>query len=473
MSTLSFDRQVMLPRPGRTLLRASLVLVLPALFILTRHLRLPDAELDIYVTLFGLAQVTVALATGHKEILAATSSFFRPGLRAQLCAAQLIGAAVAGLVIVAVGLAALPQPDGAALTAAFAMAVAVYAGMTLLTLHLHWSYQFTMWMLYLTPVVVKLARPNRDGTAADLLAHPLPWLLGAVLLTALLARRTLSRSLQRQLSGTLVLGFDDMFRNSRMQALRELRGRHAHQGQGPRWRSALLAFALTRAAAARQPGREAEARAWLLAHAGVALTICPRRRVVALYGVLLAGLVVFGGYYDNWLFSNGDKGLFGGMGYTFAAMPLVGICTAMSARLPWPSSRRTGFRSELTALGGAVGVTLVLSGILWVVYSVLAASLPPLSWLGRELTYTSPALHVNWLAPLLAPFIWLGVALRPRPDSKLPGAMMSGSFLAGYNAILFYPNAGAALIALGLAAVAGVVAFERRRRWWRRTDLAV
>jgi hypothetical protein len=473
MSTLSFDRRVMLPRPGRTLLRASLGLVIPLLFIVTLRLRPHDGSRDIYLMLFGVAQVAAALATGHKEILAATSAFFRPGLRSQLCAAQMIGATIAGLAAVAVGWAALPQTNVAALTTAFAMAVFVYAAMTLLTLHLHWSNQFTIWTTYLTPVVLELASPRRRGTAADPLAHPLPWLLGAVLLTALLARRMLSRSLQRRLSGAMVLGFEDMFRASRMQALRELRGRNARHGQGPRWRSALLKFALTRAIAARHPGREAEVRAWLLAHAGVALTISPRRRVVALYGVLMAGLVVFGGYYDNWLLGNGDKGLFAGMGYTFAAVPLVGICTAMSARLSSPSSRRTGFRSELLALAGAVGATVVLSGVLWAIYGVLATNLPTLSWLGRELTYSSPAPHLNWLMPLLAPFIWLGVALWPRPDSKLPSTMMAGAFLAGYNTILFYPNAGALLIALGLATVAGVVAFERRRRWWQRTDLAV
>jgi hypothetical protein len=92
---------------------------------------------------------------------------------------------------------------------------------------------------------------------------------------------------------------------------------------------------------------------------------------------------------------------------------------------------------------------------------------------GRELTYTPPSAHLNWLAPLLAPFIWLGVALRPRPVSNLPAAMMTMAFLVGYNTIVIFPNAGATYTLIGLAAVAGVVAFVMRRRWWQRADIAV
>jgi hypothetical protein len=394
--------------------------------------------------------VAFALATGHKEILAATSSYFRPGLRSQLCAAQLLATAIAGLVALAAGLLLFQQPDARALTTAFAMAVSVHAGMTLLTLHLHWSYQFTMWMFYLALVFAGLGGLGRVGAQGEWLSHPLPWLAAAALLVTLLARRLSSRSLQRRLNGTMVLGFEDMFDTSRMRALQELRGRNARPGQGPRWRAALLDFTLARAAAAQRPGRAAEARAWLLAHAGAAMTISRRQRILAPLGGLYAGLV-----------------------YSFAARPLIAVCGAMNSRLSSAASRRTAFRSELAAVGGAVGATIVVTGIFWAVFGVLAAQLPALSLAGRELTYTPPSPHLNWLMPLLAPFIWLGVALRPRPLSNLPGTMMMLAFLTGYNMLVLSPYAGATLVVLGLAAVAGAVAFERRRRWWQRADMAV
>jgi hypothetical protein len=473
MNALRLDRRLLLPRPGRTLLRASFGFAIPVLIFLIFRLRRNDASLDLILIQFVVAQVAVALATGHKEILAATASYFRPGLRSQLCAAQLIATAIAGLGALAAGLLLFPHPDARALTTVFAMAVSVHAGMTLLTLHLHWSYQFTLWMFYLTPVIGRLGGLTHAGAQTEWLVHPVPWLAAAALLVTLLARRLSSRSLQRRLNGAMVLGFEDMFSTSRMRSYRELRSRNARHGQGPRWRSALLEFALARAAAARSPGREAEARAWLLAHAGAALTLCRRQRVLVLFGVLAAGLAVFGGYYDDWR-SGGDKQpLYAGLVYSFAAAPLVAVCSAMNARLSSAASRRTAFRSELTALGGAFGVTIVLTGIFWVVFVVLAAQLPVLSLAGRELTYTPPSPHLNWLVPLLAPFIWLGVALRPRHASNLPASMMTMAFLIGYNTIVFYPYAGATLVVVGLAAGAGLVAFVQRRRWWQRADLAV
>jgi hypothetical protein len=473
MNALRLDRRLLLPRPGRTLLRASLGLAIPVLYFLIFRLRRQDASLDLILIQFVVAQVAFALATGHKEILAATSSYFRPGLRDQLRAAQLLATAIAGLGALVAGLLLFPQPDARALTTVFAMAVSVHAGMTLLTLHLHWSYQFTMWMYYLAVVFAGLGGLGRVGAQGEWLDHSIPSLAAAALLVTLLARRLSSRSLQRRLNGAMVLGFEDMFDTSRMRALQELRGRNARTGQGPRWRSALLDFTLARAAAAQRPGRAAEARAWLLAHAGAAMTISRRQRILAMFGVLAVGLAVFGGYYDDWRASEDKQPLYAGLVYSFAAAPLVAVCGAMNARLSSAASRRTAFRSELTALGGAIGVTIVMTGIFWAVFMVLAAQLPALAVAGRELTYTPPSPHLNWLVPLLAPFIWLGVALRPRPLSNLPATMMTVAFLIGYNTIVFYPYAGATLVVLGLAAIAGIVAFERRRRWWQSADLAV
>jgi len=195
--------------------------------------------------------------------------------------------------------------------------------------------------------------------------------------------------------------------------------------------------------------------------------------VVANLEATVNTLAVVGGYYDDWR-SDGDKQpLYAGLVYSFAAAPLIAVCSAMNARLSSAASRRTAFRSELAALGGAFGVTIVMTGIFWVVFVVLAAQLPVLSVAGRELTYTPPSPHLNWLVPLLAPFIWLGVALRPRPASNLPASMMTMAFLIGYNTIVFYPYAGATLVVVGLAAGAGLVAFVKRRRWWQNADLAV
>jgi hypothetical protein len=367
----------------------------------------------------------------------------------------------------------LPRPvvDPASALVLGAMTLCVYAGMSLLSFSFRCSYQLPAWIYYLFFLVRPFDRAMNNGAADPWLTRPWPWLGGAVVLLALLAGRLVDRTLHRRLSGTMVLAPEDIFRAGRLQTYKELRARHQRPGAGMRWRGSLLDRILGRAAAAKGDGTTH--RAWLLVHAGLAQSITRRRWVLALIGVAIAIFFVTGGYMDAWQADGELDGWFAGLVYAWATMPLAGTFLAMNHLTAMPSPRRAGLRSEMLVVAWTAAAAALLAAAIGGVFALLEATLPALEWRGGTITYAVSSWHGMALVPLLAPAVWLAVALRPRPRSTLPTLILIQGFLLGHILMTAVPVRIALPAFAVLMAAAGLAAWTLRRRWWRTADRPV
>jgi hypothetical protein len=471
MSALALLPRLLLPQPRALAARLIIGIVLPAVVLTVALQKDAPPFLVLFTLLFMVAQAASALALAHKSVLACGCAFVQPGLRGGTALAQALWALVLGAA--AVLAAGLLTPQAAAPTMVLGAAVAVYALMALVSFQTAWAFQFPLWLFYLFFFVRFLTRAAQRGDLAPWLSTGWPWLLAGGALLALLALRVRSRALHRRLSGSLVLGPEDLFRPSRVQDFKAHRARHHGPRKSMRWRARMLGAVLARAEAAAGAGRTDRVRAWLLLHAGLANGISQRPRVVALTTLAAVGLILSGGYYDSRLTGNDMQGWFGGLPFSFAALPLVGACQAMNSTATRLTSRRDGLRSELLALAWAMAATALSAMVLLGAVHILGAVLPDVPFRGHMLTFLPARPHVLLLAPLLGPFMWLAVAVRPRPDSQVVAALMAQSWLAGHALMTFLPYGLSVPLWLAVVAVVGVAAFALRRRWWRGRDQVI
>jgi hypothetical protein len=472
MNGALWDRQVLLPRPGRTLGRVAIGLVVPAVLIAVAMARGGRPATTLFGALFIVAQVALALATAHKEMLAASFSYFQPGLRRRMGGAQLVWALACGAASAAVVGAAHGGLGPAGVATVFAVAVTVYAVFALLALHLFWAFQLSWFLFYTIFLLPWLDRAAAAGGMDAFLAQPLPWVGAAAVGLALLRWRVTAAAQHRRIYGAVVLGPDDIFRPGRVRELKELRSRHARPGQGPRWRARLVDASLVRAAVAARTGRDTAAVAWFQVYGSLAQALSRRTWVVVFMAFAVACFGLFGGYYDGSRAPQGDDldRWFAGLAFQWATFPLIVVCMAANGVLPLLRSRRAGFRAELLVLAWATALSALLAAVTVGVFTLFESALPALPWRGGEVPFLAPRLHGLWLVPMLAPVLWLAAAVRPKPYSTMPTLVMTQAFLVGHAAMTMFPYAVAVPVAAVLAAVAGVVAFRLRRRWWAGGD---
>lgn len=413
MNPTGLDRRLLVPRPGRLAARMSLGVAIPLVVVVVAAQRSGQPAIALFGALFMVAQIAAAVTTAHKEIIAASPSYFQPGLRRGLLSAQLTWAAA--LAVGAAVLFGLLVPGFTALRVATTLgaSLGVYALLALATLHIPWAFQIPVWMFYLWFLVPSLVRLSREGRLDAALDAPLPWLAVAVLLLALLTRSLLTPRLYRKLHGAYVLGSEDLLRPGRIVAYKQQRGRHGRPGPGPAWRRRLIDHLLQRAAGAGLRGRTVAARVWQLLALDVALSVgvCRRTLTILVLGTLV--LMLFFGYYDG-LQSGGtmDK-WFAGLTYQWAVWPLFSLSAVLLSAPMAAVSRRTGFRAERTVIARMTAVALGGAILTAALFAALAALLPPVPWAGRDVSFAAPPLHCVWLMPMLAPFAWLAAALRP------------------------------------------------------------
>jgi hypothetical protein len=473
MSSLVFNTMFMLPRPGRLLLRIGFAAALPMTLLVLSYLKVPNLTFGIFVSLFAVLQVSTVLTTAHKEVLAASPSYFHRDIRRRLLCSQLSWAfgeaAVVALYVV------FGYPDvGVAVTASALGAVLVaHALMALATLRLTWSYQLPFWIYYLFYAIPLLVRADRSGKVDGALNAPLYWLAAAAVLFWLLGRTMLGPHLHRRLCGTMVLGFEDLLRPSRLREYRCQADQRGRPGLGPRWRQDLIGELLNRADAARRRGRIVAARAWQLLTLDAAVNITTRSRVLLLVAVGTVAFMLFAGYYDGRASEGRLDRWFAGIMYQAAVWPFFSLSVVLLAAPPGAVSRRTAFRAEVGALAWSAVAALAAALVIAVAYRVLAAVLPPVHWRGEELVYVAPRLHGVWLAPLLGSFAWLGVALRPRPQCTLTNMILGPGFIVGHALLSSVPYHISAPAVGAASLVAFGVAYLIRRRWWERADIAL
>lgn len=473
MSAQAFDRRFLLPRPGRLLLRIGLGVVVPLGVLVFASTKASNLELGLFTTLLAVGQVAAALAATHKEILAASPSFFHGGLRRKLLCAQYCWAACQAA---AVGLfIAFTYPDaGAGVTAtAFGAALAMHALLTLAVLRLSLAYMLPFGLYYLFYALPWFMRAGRAGQLDAVLAMSPAWLAGGALLMSLLAREFSRPHLHRRLCGTMVLVADDILRPGRIQEFRRQGDRNRHPGEGPRWRQHLISGLLGRADVAQREGRAVAARTWQVLALDAAVNFSTRRRVLALIAVGLVAFMVFFGYYDNMRLEGPKAHWFAGLTFQAAIFPLFGLSVVLLSAPAGLLSRRNAFRSELAVIGGLSLVSLAVGAFLSGIFAAMAAVLPPVVWHGSELVFTAPPLHCLWLGTLLAPIAWLAVAVRPRPVCTSVNVVLGPAFVAGHSLLTLVPYRTSAPISIGISVAAFAIAFWMRRRWWARADMAV
>lgn len=470
MSALALDRAFLLPRPGRLALRVGFGMVLPIVVLAFSVVKAPNLAFVWFVLLFVVLQIAAALMTTHKEILAASHSFFHRGLRRQLLLAQLIWAFGEAAVVALFVAFACPGAGVAVAASVFGSVLIVHASMALATLWLTWSYQLPFWAYILFRASPWLMRQEQSGRLAGVLGAPVYWLGGAAILIWVLVHLMVRPRLHRRLCGTMVLGSEDMLRPGRIQAYRRSGDVHRRSDQNWRWRQRLIGALLGRADVARRSERVIVARAWQVVALDAAVSITSRKRVLAAALIGTIALVMICGYYD----ARGEEDMsnwFAGWPYLLAVTPLYGLGLALLWAQQGAIARHTAFRAELVALGWLTLASLAAALILAGAQVALAAVLPPLRWGGREMAFTATHLHGVWLAPMLAPFAWLGVALRPRAQCTSTNPVLYLAFCAGNWLMSMVPYRESAPLFAGISLITFTVAFVLRRRWWARADL--
>jgi hypothetical protein len=471
MNAMGLNRMLLVPRPGRLVTRMSLGVAVPLVVVIVSVFRSGSQAMALFSALFMTAQVTSAVTTSHKEIIAASPAFFQPGLRRNLLRAQFTWAA--GLAVVMAVLLGAFHPDfgGMRPLMVAGSVVCVHALFALATLYIPWSFQIPIWIWYLWFPARYLGYKSKSGELDAVFDTAWPWLVAAVLLLWLLGRSLAQPGLYRRLHGTLVFGADDLFRSERMVAYRQQQSCHVRAGQGPIWRRRLIDQLFGRAVIARDRGYPVLARIRQLLALDVAMTFSVRSWLLVLLGVGIPVMMVSGGYVDG---GTGEGMLdfwFAGLVYQWASWPFFSLGAVLLTAPMTSCSRRTGFRAEVALLGPmmllALGGTLLTAAV----FQLLAAVLPPLTWNGHQVTYSAPLPHGIWLVPMLAPFAWLGVALRPQGHSLLPMYFVIMFFIWGHGLLCSLPYLVSVPIMAALSLVALAVAYRLRRRWWEKADL--
>lgn len=471
MNAMGLDRRLLVPRPGRLVTRLSLGVAVPLVVAVVSTFRSGSQAMALFSALFMTAQITSAVTTSHKEIIASSPAFFQPGLRRNLLKAQFTWAA--GLALLMAALLGLFHPDfGGPRPLMVAGAVlCIHALFALATLYIRWSFQLPIWIWYLWYPVGVMSYKSRTAELDAVISTAWPWLVAAVLLLWLLGRSLARPGLYRRLHGTLVLGADDLFRPERMNAFRQQRSCHFRAGQGPIWRRRLIDQSLGRALIARDRGRPVLARIWQLLALDIAITVSGRSWLLLVLGVSLPVMMVSSGYVDGGTREGMLDFWFAGLVYQWASWPFFSLAAVLLTAPMTSCSRHTGFRAEVALLGRMM--LLALGGTLLTAagFQLLAAVLPPLPWNGNQITYSAPLLHGIWLVPMLAPFAWLGVALRPQGHSLLSMYFVVMSFICGHGLLSALPYGVSVPIMAALSLVALAVAYRLRRRWWEKADL--
>lgn len=470
MSARGLDRRLLVPRPARLGARLALGVALPLVVTVVATVRSGSLALAWFGALFVVAEAALALALTHKEIIAASPSFFQPGLRRRLAAAQVTWGL--GLAVIAAAVVGFLVPGGGGARAASLLgaAAAVFALLALLAFHVHWSFQLPFWIFYAWPLVRMLDRRTRAGELDGVYEAAWAWLPAGALLLAGLALALAAPALHRRLHGTVVLGAEDMFRPGRVSAYRQSRSSHQHAGGGPAWRARLVATQLRRAGRAGAQGAPAVMQRRRLQALCLASGVSPRPWVAPLVVALSLAAMVFFGYYDGTPRGGGLDHWFGGLLYQGATWPFFGLAAFMFAA-PADLSRRSALRAECALLARLTVVAAASAVAVWLAFAALAAVLPPVVRDGAVVEFTTARPHGLWLVPLLAPFAWLGLALRPRPGSQWPTLAVGPLFILGHALLTYVPYGLATplLAAASLAALAG--AYALRRRWWERADI--
>lgn len=470
MNAPVLERRLLAPRPGLLCGRLALGLVVPVTLLSFTATTARVPGFGVFAAVFIAAQVALAITTAHKEILAASPSFFRAGLGRQLFAAELAWA-LAVAAALAVGLrAAYPAIPAAWLGSTCGAALVAFALAALATLRLAWSFQLPLWLYYAFFLMPAFVRAVSGGRWDAVLGAPWAWLAAGALLLALLGRALVSRDVHRRLSGSLVLGVDDMLRPGRLQQFKSMCGAGGRHGSGPRWRHRLIGLLTGRAADAQAAGREVSARAWQVLAVNTAATVSPRGWVVAMTMIGMFAMMLFFGYYDAQ--ASRQTPWFAGLVYQWALFPAYGLGTGLLVALPGAVSRRSGFRAELLTLGRVAALALAAALLTAGLFAGLAAVLPPLAREGHQLAFRAARPHGIALVPLLVPFAWLAVALKPRPQSPLAAFVLGPLFIGGHLALSELPLGTALPWCTAASALAFAAAAALRRRWWEKADLS-
>jgi len=459
----------LLPRPEWTLLRIGVGTVIPVLVVFGLVWQGVPPQFTLIVLLMIGSQVSIALAQAQKEMLAATTSYFQPGLGRRVGQAQLFwGVVLPAATTTVFGLIAR-DVGTAVLGSTFGLTMIVHALMSWATLRLWWAFQLPAWMFYFFFMPMAIRKAAVVSGLLDVAQRPAIWLAIGLLALVLLVRYASSRNLQRRLHDTIVLGPEAIFNPGRVQAYKQRSRRHAQVLGGPAWRRRVLARFIRRAGAARRRGDAEGARRWQLLSANFAANVSPRPLVVPLLLLGILAMTVVFGYVQG---SGSLRGSwYSGLVYQVGLAPLFGLAMMLLAAPLDGVSRRVGFRAELAAILVTTLASAVIAILLKVFSEALAGMLPPLDWRGSVRTFTPAPLHGLWLVPLTAPFAWLALALRPRPQCALPNMFLIFGFFIGHGLMTGLPYVQTVPAYAALSVVVFAVAFWLRRRWWRRADL--
>ncbi len=469
MSISNIVPRDLLPRPEWTLLRIFVSTILPIIMFVALLMQGVPPQFTLVVLLMIGSQVSLAVTQGQKEMLAATASYFRPGLGRRVGQAQLFWGLALPAVTVAVYGAITPVATAPLLGSIFGLAMVIHALMSWATLRLWWAFQLPAWAFYFFFVPLAIRKAAIAGLLLDVAQYPVPWLAVGAVALALLVRYASSRNLQRRLHDTIVLGPGAIFSPSRVQAYKQQSRRVAGGGAGPAWRSRFLAGLVGRAAAAELRGDAVGARRWQLLAADFTVNVSPRPWVAPLLGLgILAMMTVFGYMHDS-----GTLGptWYIGIVYQIGLSPMYSLAMVLLAAPMAGVSRRSGFRAELAAVLGAIWAAALLAVAFKLMSELLAATLPAVTWNGTARTFAAAPLHGVWLVPMAAPFAWLAVGLRPRAQCTLSNAAVVIGFFIGHGLMSELPYTVSVPIYGALSAVVFATALLLRRRWWRRADL--
>ena len=192
--------------------------------------------------------------------------------------------------------------------------------------------------------------------------------------------------------------------------------------------------------------------------------------------LIAVGMVFFMaylGYYDGRKDTQGMVHWFAGLAYQAALYPIYGLAVVLLSAPAGGISRRNAFRAELATLGLLALASLGISVLITVGFHGMAAVLPPVTWHGREFVFTAPRLHCLWLPPLLVPFAWITVALRPKPLCTTANVVLGPAFVLSHWLMNSVPYQRSVPLFVGISILLFAVAFVVRRRWWEQADLAI
>ena len=223
----------LLPRPEWTVLRIAVTTAIPILVLVALLMQGVPPQFMLIVLLMIGSQVSLALAQGQKELLAATTSYFRPGLGPRVGQAQLLwGLALPALTAAVYG-ALVPAADLRMLGSIVGLAMVIHALMSWATFRLWWAFQLPAWAFYSFFVPMAVRKAAVVGWLLQVMQHPLPWLAIGGAALALLVRFTSSRNLQRRLHDTIVLGPEAYFSPAGSRPTSSRAAATAAAGSGP------------------------------------------------------------------------------------------------------------------------------------------------------------------------------------------------------------------------------------------------